>query len=37
MGVLLIALICFNRMGVSPISFLTEKVFYAVKYVSTLF
>ncbi len=28
MGILLIALMCFNRLGYSPISFLTEKVFY---------
>ena len=28
MGILLIALVFFNRMGYSPVSFVTEKVFY---------
>ena len=36
MGVLLIALLCFNRMGFNPISFLTEKMFYAMRILITM-
>ena len=38
MGILLIALMCFSRLGYSPISFLTEKVFHALSsLVSAIF